>query len=358
MSKEFCKKIAELFNNLESNKMIFNDELNKSSKDYSRAGLKELRQKIQNQLREIKDAIRNEKVGPLYETIEETKDKIEDGLNKRFSEFGSSQRFEISLPEHAKEVTKEHLEAIYELFGKDTFEPFIIPKLADLKNLDNEYMKVMYPKKQWKKDTERGLKSIRSERWDKQMETETVGVTKKGSVLFRESLRGELESEGGNFALIDTTVRPAQYNNNSKYYGSKEGNNPELDPLLPIFQQAFGQDATRFGHSASRFIEKLLPAAERMIRKQFREKGLPVPSFCVMLVPATAFNIQTTLFHPENSQDRCAEWTNTHFRPYSSDVLMIGGNAADLHNIHPSTECIGVGARLAIIFNKKKNLYG
>ena len=78
----------------------------------------------------------------------------EPGLNKRFDDFGSSMRFDIG-GQKCPVWTREHVQILHEIFGKNNLEPRIVPTPDDLHDLNFEYLKIMYPEAEISSDGER-----------------------------------------------------------------------------------------------------------------------------------------------------------------------------------------------------------
>ena len=303
----------------------------------------------------------------MREIVEQAQVSLEQGLNDRFQEFGSDLEFKISSPEIPENLTPEHLELIAEVFGKETFKPTILPKPEDLHNLDEEYQGVMYPKTQTEKDKEKGLVSYRPDWFDQASDKDITKSEETWGEAYVRSIKQELNKIGNSLVLYETTQKP-NYTDGKQHYGTTQGNSPEADPLLPIFQQAFGEGANRFNHSHDELQEKLIPLIKQKIQEKFQEKGLSMPDpalpsggFEVILAPALAFNLDTTLFHPENSKTNTSEWTSTVLTDIdendSGHRLFVGcsddGGAADVNDNHRGNRWHNFwGARLAVVFSK------
>ncbi len=116
---------------------------------------------------------------------------------------------------------------------------------------------------------------------------------------FAKSLQGQL--------ILTETVKKPTHTDGTQQYTTKD-NKP--DPLLSIFQEVFGEGANRFNHSHDQWTTELIPKVKEAIQKRFKSKGLIIPNFEVILTPSIIFNQQTTLNHPENSQNNTFEWNH------------------------------------------------
>ena len=81
--------------------------------------------------------------------------------------------------------------------------------------------------------------------------------------------------------------------------------------MLPIIHEVFGDKANRCKLSWDQINNDLLPKVKTAIQAKFNDKELPALDFDVVLTPAMASNIQTTLNHRANSQTTIHEWSST-----------------------------------------------
>jgi hypothetical protein len=160
--------------------------------------------------------------------------------------------------------------------------------------------------------------------------------------------------------LLDPAVKP-EFRNGKQHYGSIAGTDPSLDPLLPLFQECFGRDASRFSHSWDDLNEKLLPLAKKKIEERFVKEGLPIPDFDVILVPALLDNQEMTLHNPKSSSTDTLEWTSTPLLDDSgADTnrrLIVGhsddGGAGNVCGGDRGRRYGFRGSRLAVVFVKR-----
>ena len=298
----------------------------------------------------------------LAEIAEAARQKLEAALNQRFAEFGSAQRFALASPENLpSELTPEHLQALTEIFGPKNLQPLLLPTAPELQDLDEPYAQVMYPEKQQPADTAKKLTSFRPTWFNQPAEAsyQTPEAQTWGQVYLR-SMRAELTDLGGSLLLMETIQKP-NYKNGSQRYGTSAGTEAGQDPLLPLFQSAFGPKANRFNHSWTELTETLLPLVKQKIIAIFNAKGLAPLDLEVILAPAPAFNLQTTLFHPENSQTNTWEWSSTIVLDKddqdSERRLNVGhsesGGAANVDHGHRGNRWVNGGARLAVVLRRK-----
>ena len=315
---------------------------------------------VKEDLAAIREKRRKEAKVPesIKEMVESAKEKLQTNLNERFKEFDSTHTFEFSNPENIPEnLTPEHIEAIREVFGKN-LEPTLMPKPEELHNLDQEYQRVMYPETQQESDTDKGLTSYRPDYFSQSAE-DTTKQEETWLEAYMRSMKEELNTLGGSLILYETIQKP-NYTDGSQHYGTEEGDDPNKDPLLKFFQQAFGSDANRFNHSWDDIQDKLIPMVRNLIIKQFKDKNLPIPDFDVILAPATLFNLQTTLHNPENSGTSTYEWSSTPLTDKdqndSGRRLRVGGSerggSSGVGDDHRDGYWGSGGARLAVVLRK------
>ncbi|MBI5022828.1 MAG: hypothetical protein HZC05_01510, partial [Candidatus Magasanikbacteria bacterium] len=146
----------------------------------------------------------------------------------------------------------------------------------------------------------------------------------------------------------------------SQQYGTKEGADATLDPLLPIIHEVFGKEANRFKLSWDDIKEKLLPKVKEKIQDVLTGKHLSVLDFKVILTPALVGNQQMTNLRPENSQTNTYEWTSTPFLKQdntdSGHRLVVGhsgnGGAGSVDGNHRGSSWDSNGFRLSVVFKK------
>ncbi len=297
----------------------------------------------------------------VHEIAESARVSLENALNNRAEELGVSLRFSLPLPKIPKNLLPEHLTIIKKLFqGK--CEPMSLPTSKALHLLDKEYQDLMYPVSSSAKDTLRGLISLRSSVFD-HLACMAVGIksNKPLSQLLFYAMAEELQTLGNSLVLFETTLKPNRVDYCKQHYGTIEGTDPAQDPLLPYFQEVFGKDTNRFGHSRDDLQTRLLSRIKEEIEKRSRDYGLSIPEFEVILTPAVAFNLYATFFRPELSQTNTFEWSSTVFRDDKDNgreyQLCVGssmlGGAADVDFSPPNQRVGSRGARLAIVFKEK-----
>ena len=286
-------------------------------------------------------------------------------LTTRSKELGSDLEFHLNTPEIPEDITPEHIEALTEFFGGNA-ELRVIPAADELDNFSSAYAAVMYPdedKKRQANDAANhdGLLSYRPDWFSKRAEgfvdrrPEAARGTWGEAYLY--SMRKELETLGNSVILVETTQKP-NYTNGEQHYGTEEGTNTSTDPLLPLFQEVFGENANRFNHTWGELETQLLPKIKEKIIQSLQKKHLPIPNFDVILLPASISNIEMTLYHPENSTTNTYEWTST---PLIDDInndtgyrLAVGdsdgGGAGDVDDDRRDHRNVGLGTRLAVVF--------
>ena len=261
------------------------------------------------------------------------------------------------------EITQEQLDVFHDMFGEKNLEPMILPTPEQF---NEKYMDALYPPKETADDKAKGIINHYPEWWDKESsERYKTKQRETWGKVFVHSMQAELQmrqkaSPGENPVILLESVRKPNYISGNQHYGSTEGTDPTLDPLLPIIQEVFGEDATRFNHSHDELVNQLIPRVKEKIIAKLKSQGLAIPSFDVILAPAVACNLQTVLNHPENSQ------TNTW--ELSSDILLdkdgkdsgsrldVGsaghGGAGGVNDAHRGAHGGGRGFRLAVVLEK------
>jgi hypothetical protein len=286
---------------------------------------------------------------------------LEEDLNARWEdEFKEPGTFSFAPPELPEGLTREHLEAVNELFP-GAFTERLLPTAPELRNLDKGYIDTMYPAEAREEDKKRGLTSFRPGHWDQAAESKYVSEPKEtwGSVFTR-SMGAELKEIGGSLVLLDTAIKPI-YKSGKQHYGSVDGTDPSKDPLLPLFKEAFGKDANRFSHSWSELNDKLLPLAKKKIAEAMKSRGLAETDFDVILAPAILDNIEMTFNNPESSTTNTWEWTSTVLLDKDNKPtdrrLAVGrsvlGGAGGVDFAGRADALAYGGARLAVVFKKR-----
>jgi hypothetical protein len=243
-------------------------------------------------------------------------------LQKRLSDRGK--RYDITvptleIPDIPKGFTPEHQKAMMEVFGENNLEPIIMPSAEQI---TGDYLAMMYPEKQSHEDNKNGLTNKRGDWWAKTAESaftisekeekDSKGKKKRATwgELYVDSMKGEANRWGGSLIFSESIQKP-NYKEGSQQYGTAEGIEADKDPLIPLIQEIFGENANRFNLSWDDIANKLLPKVKEKIQEVFESRDLAILNFEVILTPATINNLQTTLNHPENSQTNTYEWTST-----------------------------------------------
>lgn len=305
----------------------------------------------------------------VREIVERARLSLEQGLNNRSKELGPSLKFEIKSPEIPEGLTKEHIEALEEIFGAGNLEPMVIPKPEELHNLNKEYANLMYPVKDEKrqeqdKTNHNGLVSFRPDWFNNKAEIANFDFQDEtwGQAYLR-SMQEQLKEIGGSIIFVETLQKPEFIDKGVQHYGTKQGTDSSKDSMLYIFQQAFSQDSNRFNHSPDELQETLLSKLKEVILNKLKEKRIQIPDNLEIepiLVPAPLLNIQMTLFHPENSQTNTWECTSTILTDINGNDsglrLNVGhsgnGGASDVYNARRRAPWEFRGARLAVVLRK------
>jgi hypothetical protein len=283
----------------------------------------------------------------LHERAQELARELSEQLTTRAA---SSETYVVAPPELPPGLTEAHLTAVREALAASGvgFAERVLPKSADLGDLNEAYVDMMFPTAQRPEDTANGLISSRPDWFD---------------ATYINSMREELKTIGGSFVLLDTAIKP-KYKDGAQHYGTVEGNDSNADPLLPLFREAFATpekpNPNRFSHSWDELQNKLIPLAKEKIKAGFASSGLPEVDFEVMLVPAILDNQEMTLNQPISSTTDTSEWTSTpKFNNDGTDTGLRlcagnseGGGAGFLYVLDRSYGGGYLGARLAVVFKK------
>jgi len=306
---------------------------------------------------------------PVDELIKNSSQELADALNVRFQELGSKLNFEFSSPQSPENLTLEHLEALKTIFGPDNLKLMPVPTLEELNVLDENYAQVMYPETQTDQDKKRGLISFRPD-WlkDKTDKGKKANLAEFEGCDFKDenwreaylrNMREELQQLSNSVILVESIQKP-KYIDGTQQYGSQEGNQSGQDSLLSVIQEVFGSEVNRFNHSWDD-LQTLIPKVKEKITKLFQDQGLSIPDFEVQLCPASVFNLEITLFNPQNSITNTWEWTSTVIKDRndkdSGRRLSVGGSgyggASDVEGGHRDYSYGGRGFRLAVVFKAK-----
>ncbi len=255
-------------------------------------------------------------------------------------------------------LTKEHIEALQTIFGRDRLEPFVMPSPDDI---TDDYFRMMYPTEQHETDRTNGLESSSEQWWDNATKSvyddtseETYG---QGIVRSLKASASEFEEA---LILTESIQRPWIKGDHHEQYGSRTGRDRSLDTLLPVIKKLFGPYSNRFFHSWNDINEKLCKKITKIIHLKFQRSHLTIPKFEVILTPALISNLQTTFFHPENSNTSTSEWTSTkvpmqrdsetgrHHYMYVNKGIV--GGAGDVNFSDSFSSSSHRGFRISIVF--------
>ena len=312
-------------------------------------------------IRKGRAPLETEPTSEIHERAQELAKELSRELTARAREFGQTTEYTIAAPELPPGLTEAHLAAVRESLGTSGqgFAERVLPAPADLHDLDEAYADAMYPKEQAQADKDRGLVSYRPDWWKDASDKNITKTDETWGEAFTRSMRQELKEIGGSLVLLDTAVKP-KYESGRQHYGATEGNDPNADPLLPLFREAFGPDANRFNHSWDDLTAKLIPLATEKIKAELNARGLKDIPFTVMLVPAVLDNQEMTLNTPQSSTTNTYEWTSTVLKDKDNNDtgrrLRAGnsgyGGAGNLGSDPRSGSNDYLGARLAVVFRK------
>jgi len=312
-------------------------------------------------IRKGRAPLETEPTSELHERAKELAKELSRDLTARAKEFGQTAEYAIVAPELPPGLTEAHLVAVREALGTSGqgFAERVLPTPADLNDLDEAYTDAMYPKEKSQADKDRGLVSYRPSWWKDKSDKNITKTDETWGETYTRSMRQELENLGGSLVLLDTAVKP-KYQSGGQQYGTIKGDQPEADPLLPLFREAFGENANRFNHSWDDLETKLIPLVEKKIKAELNARGLKDVPFTVMLVPTVLDNQEMTLNRPESSTTDTYEWTSTVLKDKDNNDTgrrlhagySEGGGAGFLDIYHRSHSLGRLGARLAVVFKK------
>jgi len=297
------------------------------------------------------------KAGELEESPERITNETNEKLNQRAKEFNLKQTFNLETPQIPEYLTEEHIKSLNEIFGENNLEFTPVPSPE---TLDENYIKMMYPEKQTEKDKKRNLVSYRPS-WFNEKSDESITKSKEtwGESYIR-GMKEELKTFKDSTIFIESIQKP-KYQDGTQQYGSKDGIDKTKDPLINIFQEVFGKDQNRFNHTHDDLTQKLISKLKERIIKNMKNKNLDInpENMKIILCPASLFNLQTTLNHPENSQTNTWEWTSTILKDKNNQDtghrLFVGGSgdggAAYAGNARRGSSWDYGGVRLAVVFN-------
>ncbi len=232
--------------------------------------------------------------------------------------------------------------------------------------LTDEYFTRMYPAEQKEEDTAKGLIAFRPSWWNIAAADKFISNKRRRSMrksaelpmsqLYVASMKAEAEKYQGTVFLTESLPKP-NYTSGTEAYGSKEGSNPNLDPLLPLIQEVFGRtQKNRFSLIWDDVNTIFIPRVKQAIIQKCRNKGLTITPFEVVCTPALVANKLMSEHHPELSSTSTAEWTSTPLlREDGTDSdyrLIVGyadrGGAAYVSYYGRGDACDG-GFRLSVV---------
>jgi len=294
--------------------------------------------------------------------IRESIEILKQALNQRATEFGLPVP-KLDLPPLPPDFTKEHLEALNEVFGSNNLEATVCPKPEEL---TDEYFQMMYPATQRTEDTARGLKSYHPGWWDKTAsegfcitseEAEKTGkVQATWGELYTKSMQAE-STQLGSTVLLSEIIQKSNYKDGNQHYGTKEGTDSTKDNLLPIIKEVFGNTANRFNLTWDQITQELIPKLKEKVLQAFQTKGLKEKDIEIIITPAIVSNLQTTLKHPTDSKTSTYDWTSTplinQYDKDSGDRLLVGcsvdGGAGYVSDVLPGGRWNDGGFRLSVV---------
>lgn len=223
------------------------------------------------------------------------------------------------------------------------------------------YVQEHFPSAQSETDTAHGLTRHRPSWWG-QTATLNEGTASEKTIAptwglaYVRSIASEIQDLRGSTILMDTATKP-RHIDGSQHYGSPEGTDPSLDPLLPLFQEVFGEGTNRFNHTFDELQTRLLPVLKAKIEAHLVSKGLSSTDFDVILAPFHTDQAFMENDSPESSSTNTWEWTGTplmdaNLSPTGHRFLAgysDGGGSGCVFDYHPSDRNDGGGARLAVV---------
>ncbi len=221
------------------------------------------------------------------------------------------------------------------------------------------YVALNFPAATSDADKARGVVRHRPNWWSDVPDLEVGGVpvAPTWGLAFLRSIAAHQDSFAGATLLLDSAPKP-KYIDGSQHYGSAAGTDASLDPLLPLFREAFGPTASRFSHTHDQLVSTLLPLAREKVRAVLAAKGLPTDNVEVILAPFQSDQRFMSETSPESSSTDMSEWTSTPLVDQNGAgagrFLLAGGSgrggAGYVVGCHPSVGFGFVGARLAVVF--------
>jgi len=253
----------------------------------------------------------------------------------------------LEAPKVSEFLAKEYIkvqEAMAKVFGAGNLESVFLPSPDDLTPTT---FGTLYPKAQRPEDTAKGLTLFQSD-WFEQSAKDTTGAD-------------ETWFEAYQRAMIATTQK---HQGKPLWVESRNTSDSVSDPMLPLIKEVFGVDReNRANLSWDDITTQLIPLAEAKLRQSLVSSGISeteASKFRVTLCPVLAFNLQTTLNHPENSTRSNFEWAeDTLLKADGSDsgrcLLIVGsgrGGVASADLAHRGRPWAGTVFRLAVMHEK------
>jgi len=253
----------------------------------------------------------------------------------------------LEAPKVSEFLAKEYIkvqEAMAKVFGAGNLESVFLPSPDDLTPTT---FGTLYPKAQRPEDTAKGLTLFQSD-WFEQSAKDTTGAD-------------ETWFEAYQRAMIATTQK---HQGKPLWVESRNTSDSVSDPMLPLIKEVFGVDReNRANLSWDDITTQLIPLAEAKLRQSLVSSGISeteASKFRVTLCPVLAFNLQTTLNHPENSTRSNFEWAeDTLLKADGSDsgnCLLIGvssrGGAGFVDDDRRGDHGLGRVFRLAVMHEK------
>ena len=328
-----------------------------------------------------------------HKGVSPTKEEY-DWVVKNSSLFQDIKKGRVPLVEDENKAGFEsHTEAVRELLGgTESWKPFEPPSANDL-GLDHlldaseferlsqltpeevtteldklSYVQEHFPAVQSESDTARGLIRSRPSWWKDVPSVDVDGkpIAVTNGLAYLRSIAQEQNALKNSTILLDTATKPA-HTDGSQHYGihrnpdgTLTGADGSLDPLLPLFQEVFGENANRFNHTFDELTTQLLPALKEKLQALFTSKGLPSIDFDVILAPFHTDQQFMVNDSPESSATNTWEWTNTPLidqhgavsgRRLLAGLSVLGGSGFVLEG-HPSDRVGFRGARLAVVLKR------
>ena len=295
---------------------------------------------------------------PLVE--DETKTEVETTLDALRELFGGESAWEAYEVPSAESLGLDRLLDTAEFERLSAMTPEQVTEELDRL----PYVQEHFPPSQSAEDTARGLTRHRPSWWNEAAKLNAGTASEKilaptWGLAYLRSIAKELQDLQGSTILLDTAIKPV-YIDGSQHYGSKEGIDPSLDPLLPLFQEVFGAEANRFNHTWDEFQDQLLPALKEKLQALLASRDLSSTDFEVILTPFQTDQQLIVNDSPESSSTNTWEWTSTPL--IDADLSPTGrrllagdsdnGGSGYVGGNRPSVRDGLRGARLAVVVRR------